>query len=406
MRLTSILSATCAALVLVASAPAAAAWEPQGGAVFNNPGGTYQERWRILRAVDEAIRNAAPDSKIMISSFLMDTKSTADALLAAHDRGVAVQMVLDRHADTRQSRRVARRVNKDNIDPETGLPPVDDAGDPLQWGPDDSFVVICRYACRGPGRGINHAKFYVFTETGTAKNVVMVSSSNLNRGGALKGWNDLYTMKNKPAILRDFQAIHREMAEDTAPDGDRYREFVRGRFTTRFFPMTEDGDPRMADLSKVRCRGARDGAGRNGRTVINISMFLWKGTQGARLARRVVELDRLGCDVSVIYGAPDKEVRRILTRSARRGGIKLWNSRWDNTGDGVMDFRVHHKYMLVSGSYDGDPSSWRVHTGSLNWAGGLRANDENNLTVVGRGAYTSYLRNWNLVRRGWTHRVG
>ncbi len=26
----------------------------------------------------------------------------------------------------------------------------------------------------------------------------MVSSSNLNRGGALLGWNDMYVMKNRP----------------------------------------------------------------------------------------------------------------------------------------------------------------------------------------------------------------
>ena len=38
-----------------------------------------------------------------------------------------------------------------------------------------------------------HSKFYLFSRTGASQHVVMVSSSNLNRGGAVLGWNDMYT---------------------------------------------------------------------------------------------------------------------------------------------------------------------------------------------------------------------
>jgi len=116
-----------------------------------------------------------------------------------------------------------------------------------------------------------HAKFYVFTETGTAKDVVMVSSSNLNKGGAVKGWNDLYVMKGRPDIVADYAAVHAEMAEDTARDGDQYREFVRGEYTSRFFPRPGGGDATYEDLSNIRCQGATEGSGVNGRTAINIT---------------------------------------------------------------------------------------------------------------------------------------
>ena len=252
-----------------------------------------------------------------------------------------------------------------------------------------------------------HAKFFVFTRTGTASNVSMVSSSNLNAGGAVRGWNDLYTVKNKPRMLRDFSAIHAEMAQDTATDGDGYRQFVRGPFTTRFYPKRRGGDPVMGDLSK-------DPVPRRHR---------WRGTQRAdgdqhldvRLEQHPRHGDRQasgapgrdGCDVSIIYGAPSMVDPRLPHRnSARRGGVKLWDSRFDRDGDGLFDLRVHHKYMLINGRYGADRSAWRVHTGSQNWGRGtLRNGDENTLNINSRAAYRQYMRNWNFIARHAARRI-
>jgi hypothetical protein len=225
----------------------------------------------------------------------------------------------------------------------------------------------------------------------------MVSSSNLNRGGATLGWNDLYEADGKAAMVARYAAIHAEMARDT-PSGDRYQEYHVGIFTLRFYPKPKGGDPVMSDLSKVRCHGATGGAGRGGRTAINVSMFAWNNDRGTAIAKKLISLDRDGCQVSVIYGAPSRAVRDLLMGSARRGGIKLWDSRMDRNGDGVFDLRVHHKYMLINGSYGGDHSSWRVHTGSQNWGRGtLRGGDENTLTIASRGAYRQYIANWDHV---------
>jgi predicted outer membrane repeat protein len=340
----------------------------------------------------------------MVTSYYFDSVSSANALIDAHARGVQVQVVVDGiHATTTQPRRIAAQVNADNdaIDPDTGLPYVDAAGKPLRWGPDNSFVVFCQNSCRNTG-GAMHSKFYAFTETGTSRDVVMVSSSNLNGGGVFKGWNDMYVIKNRPDVFADYAAIHAEMAEDTARDGDQYREFVRGEYTSRFFPRPSGADPTMEDLSQVQCRGAADGAGVNGRTAINISMFSWFQARGLRLARRVVELGRAGCVVSVIYGAPGSEVRSILRDAARRGQIKVWNSRWfDRSGRLV---RTHEKYYMINGVYGGDTSSWRVHAGSQNWVTMSDQADEVTLNIERRDAYEQYLRNWNQVRT-WSTRV-
>jgi hypothetical protein len=388
-------------------APAAAAWEPLGGAVFNNPNGTLAEQWRVLHTVEQAIRNAPSGSRVLLSTFLFDIPTVAEALVEAHARQVRVQVVLDGDdADTPESRLVASVVNDDNIDPETGEPPVDAEGNELPWGPDHSFVVFCEGSCRGEGGSTNnHSKFYLFSQTGTARHVVMTSSSNLNQAGAVRGWNDLYVVKGRPGMFSDFAAIHAEMAEDTSGDDDPFREFVREPFTYRFFPTTGDRDPRLEDLSRVECRGATDGAGLNGRTTINVAMFAWGGERGKLLAERLVELDNLGCDVSVIYGAPRKEVADILKTSARQSGIKLWDSRVDQDRDGVVDVRVHQKYTLISGVYAGDTSSWRVHAGSLNWQGALQQGDDFSINIARRATHLQYLDNWQYIAMYGARRI-
>lgn len=396
MNIRSISVALCVTAAVSFSGPSASAWEPDGGATFNNPAGTHAEQWRIIDSVDSAVRNARRGSTILISTFLMNSPTSTKALIGAHRRGVHVQIVMDgAHAKNDESRRIARILNRDN-----GLV----RG---QWGPDKSFAVFCQGGCRGSWRGINHSKFYVFTKTGTAENVVMVSSSNLNTNAALLGWNDLYTVKERPRMVRNFADVHREMALDIGPGAGRYLEFVDGPFAYRFFPMPSGQDPVFEDLSKVECRGARGGSGRNGRTVINISMFAWSDDRGVRLAQRVVELDSLGCDVSVIHGVMGWQVREILKGSARHGGIELFNSRFDRDRDGGMDFRTHEKYMLISGVYAGDRSAWRVHTGSQNWTSvSLTGSDEATLNITGRAAYVEYKRNWDYIRSRWTTRVG
>ncbi len=404
-----VLSSAAALLVLGLLFPTAseAAWEPPGGVVFNNPAGTRDEQWRILDSVDRAIQNAVPGSKILMSTFLMDNPSTIDALLAAYYRGVEVQLVLDgANADNDATRRVAAVVNADNIDPATGRPPLDVDGSPMRWGVDDSFVVYCKESCRGQRGGINHAKFYVFSQTGTARNVVMISSSNLNMLAPTRGWNDLYTLKEKPRMVTEFGRLILTMAEDEAPADEPYAAFTYGRYTHRFYPTFGGIDPVLEDLAKVRCRGADGGAGLNGRTAINIAMFLWTGNRGAVIAQRLLELARQGCEVKVIYAVADTTVTSILEGAARDRVIRLWRTRLDVNGDGVEDFRTHEKYMLISGVFDGDASSWRVFTGTQNWSGATIFNsDDNSLVVDSRRAYNSYLHNWDYIRAGWARRV-
>jgi phosphatidylserine/phosphatidylglycerophosphate/cardiolipin synthase-like enzyme len=427
-------------------APPASAWEPAGGGTFNIPrpwGGT-KANYRIVNHVERAIDHAQgatkrrPNPTIHISTFLLDRQSSVSALVRACRRGISVRVILDRDIDNRNSRRLIRVLNSDNVrdrngdgkadtKPKTGpcgkplkkrtagrmsAPSVDEPQEPLTqaqlarsakrptkaavtWGKDRSYVKRCIGSCRGAG-GNMHSKFFTFSRTGKARHVVMVSSSNLNKGGAQGGWNDLFTIKNRKTTYRGYVRIHRDMTDDRRA-GDKKVEVKDGPYVSRFFPMknaSKATDPTLRDLNKIECRSAM------GPTRIHVSMFYWKGRRGNYLASKLLNLARAGCRVSMIYGAPSLEIAERLRNAADRRLINLWDSRWDRNEDGYSEVRTHAKYVLIRGTYRKDRKAHVVMTGSQNWvAGSLMRSDEVTLNVASRASYRDYLKNWTNVRK-------
>jgi len=413
MKLSSRLVSALTTLMLVpalliggSTQPAhAEGWQPKGGGVFNDPLGDHAAKWRIVNHVDAAVANARKGSRIYISTYLMDARDSVDHLLRAHKRGVQVQMVLDGvYANNGQSQRLAKAFNKDNRAKRKGT---FKDGTLRRWGKDRSFVKYCQASCRGRIAN-NHSKFYVFTHTGTSKNVVMVSSSNLNRGGAEKGWNDLVTIKGRPKLVARFAQVHVEMSRDRPVPGESLRAWRVGPYFVRFFPKRSSGDPVIADLNKVKCYGATGGAGRNGRTVINVAMFAWYNQRGFNIARKLVQLADRGCYLSMVYGAPGPELRKFLTDATKRNPrIKLWDSRLNLDLDEEYEIRAHNKFYLVQGHYGKDKSAYRVHTGTANWAEGtLHAGDENTINISNHGVWRQYMDNWDHIVKKGSRRVG
>lgn len=263
-------------------------------------------------------------------------------------------------------------------------------------GADRSFVEKCTHSCRG-GRGNMHSKFYSFSHSGPLEKLVMVSSSNLNRGGALAGWNDMVAMEGLPRIYRKFQQIHRQMVHEVHA-GTRLVQVKEGPYTVRFFPLrkaTWRNDPVLRDLGKIRCRSAF------GRTRVHVSMFLWGGKRGANIARRLAQLGRGGCDVRVIYGAPTRKVRLQLRRYAVNGVIRLYDSRRDvNPYRPGYEVRTHGKFILVKGTFAGNRRARVVMTGTANWVyGSLATGDEVTVNIARRDIWADYLDGWRAVRR-------
>lgn len=402
------------------------------------PWGSHGEQYRIVHAVEKAISRAQgpthkyPHPTILITTYLLDRSRSVDELISACRRGISVRVILDHDIVNRNSKRLIRALNGDNVrdgdddgvpdsNPHTGR-----CGRPFQigshqgrekptkltdraarrsvtvptgnhvtWGRDQSYVKRCSGSCRGGG-GNMHLKMYVFSRTGKARNVIMVSSSNLNRGGAEMGWNDLYVMRFKPKSYAFYKKIHRQMTAERKAPAHKRVQVKDGPFTSRFFPMRRAGkrkDPTLKDLNKIGCSSAY------GRTEISVSMFYWKGKRGNYITNKLFDLARQGCNVNIIYGAPSIDMATRLREAARNHLIDLWDSRWDFNGDGFSETRTHGKYVLVKGKFGKDRSAHVVMTGSQNWVmGSLRLSDESTLNIKKRSAYKQYIRQWNAIR--------
>ncbi|KAA1427438.1 phospholipase D-like domain-containing protein [Nocardioides antri] len=432
-----------AALLPLTLLPAAArGYEPDGGVTFNTPRlwGKPAERERIVLKVEEAIRHIRPTARdphprLILAAYLFDRPESAKAIIGACRRGVSVRVIIDRDVRSKPFRRIVTALNADNVrdadndgtadsDPRAGrcnrALPADNGGlrqerhgiplmssrqvtrslrqptaNDVTWGKDGSYVLQCSGSCRGAAEAAMHAKIYAFSSVGTADNVVMLASTNLNSGGVNAGWNDLVVIKERPRTFEFVADMHRLMTAQRRA-GSELVELVDGPYTTRFFPMSvgRRRDPLMVDLRKIRCRSEF------GATHLYIQQFWWDGPRGVYLWEKIRSLAVDGCKVHIIFGAVD---RRLLARmrDARRAGlIDLWDSRHDTDDDGEVNIRTHMKALAIRGTYDGNRRYAGVWTGSANWTdGALRRGDEVTVNITSAALYRRYVDRWHVVRR-------
>lgn len=436
-----------ATLVPMTASPASAA-RPESGASFNVPPnwGGGAANFNVIRKIESAINSTRPtrsDPKpaIWITTYFLDRASSTDALIRACKRGVSVRVIIDSGIEDAPAKRLIAALNSDNVRDRNnnGKPdrparsgpcnrkkvlitasgqrivqqPVDyrrmsrrdlersvgaPNNAPVTWGKDGSYVKRCKGSCRGGG-GAMHSKFFVFTSTGGVKDVVMVSSGNLNLGAAVRGWNDMITFTKRNYLRRAFARIHRQMTDDR-PASSQVTRFVDGGVTARFFPLrngSRANDPTLADLNRISCKSAL------GPTQIRVSMFYWAHERGIYLAKKLINLAKAGCRVSVIYGAPGETVRKMLNKAARKGIISAYDSRVDllTSGDGAGDYRVrtHGKFLLVQGTYGNNRKAFLTTTGSQNWAkSSLSGGDEVTVNVMSRSVYKQYRAHYDRIR--------
>ena len=366
-----------ALLLTTVTAGGAQAYAPDDGAVFNDPWGGTAAKNRLLSKLTNAVNHTPKGATIRIAAYSNDRKDVTDALIKAHRRGVHVQMLLNDNWTSYQTKRLQRVLGTD-----VGK---------------QHFLRICKASCRGK-RGNLHSKFYLFTKTGTAENVVMFGSVNLTGYGAKTQWNDLYSTKNRKALHGFLRDVFDQMKRDRAVAHPFIHKAV-GDFDLNVYPRydtTKSDDPVMKRLNRVRCKGVTNGSGINGRTMIRVNMYGWNGTRGVYLARKVADLSRNGCNVAVLQSAGGGKVVRIL----KAGGVKVKSPSYDRNNNGEIDVFTHAKYMILGGRWSGG-QGWHVWTGSQNWSDRSLNGDELTVHIPRRGAFWDYRRNFDHI---WKHR--
>ncbi|MFW6692000.1 phospholipase D-like domain-containing protein [Streptomyces sp. MAR4 CNX-425] len=387
-----------------AAEPAAAAKPVINGPVFNDPLGSAARRSAVFTQLIALIDATPAGQTIRSSMFELEDSAVADALIAAHERGVAVKLIVDDNTRDKgsaawDSLRAALGTNDTKA---SWIVVCDD-----QFEDDDGRNDVQRgcAATPPPNPSYNHNKFFVFTKVGpfddgsSYRKVVFQSSSNLNDWYKNESYNDAVTFAD--ATVHDGYATfhedqrrlrHSANGDNTyywsTPTGSTYRAF--------FFPRGDSdyGNPNtdtiVNALDEVSCSYTGTDGERH-QTDIRVAMFQFLGSRD-QVARKLAQKRAQNCWVDVVYSEGDAEVEDILDDA----GIQRTYCNFNN-GPGI-DVRTHTKFWLLDGEYNGGITP-RVYTGSHNWTGsGLRSADEAMVRITSADYHEKYLSYFYKIR--------
>ena len=116
------------------------------------------DRFKIERRIIDTIRHTLKGETIRIAVYSFDREGVANALIAAHKRGVKIQMLLNDHQDTHAMKMVRAVLGTNRFA--------------------KNFIYKCKQGCRtfaDQYRNL-HSKFYTFTQAGKSKDVMVIGS--------------------------------------------------------------------------------------------------------------------------------------------------------------------------------------------------------------------------------------
>lgn len=332
---------------------------PRTGPIFNSPVSGTAKQDAISTRVARLIAGTPKGSRIAIAMYHFSSTDTAAQLVAAAKRHVSVQVVLD-HESTAYAafKRLKRGLGTDTKK--------------------DSWVVVCDEdrGCIGPE--FNHNKFFLFSTTGGAQDMVVQTSANATDGARDTQWNDALVLQD-PAVYAAYLSYFQDLAAQHHKL-DYHRTVQAGRYRLDFFPWAK-GDPISQALDQVSCTGGT-------RIRLSLGHFTW-----GPIARRLWKLDDAGCRVQVVFDiVGPKTLRSLVKKGGRHGGPE---TRY--LTEGGRTTYAHSKYLLIDGQYQGRPQKV-VFTGSPNYTTvGFHGHDEAMITVADPRLEQEYAGNFDAV---------
>lgn len=350
--------------------------------------GTYAQQNAIIYQLNRAINAAPRGSDVRMAMYLFNVKSTADAVIAAHRRGVNMKLLIDdgeRRSDITRVRRVLGTNRSAR-----------------------SYVATCSHSCHSRKTSTMHAKFYLFSTSGKSRNVALISSANPYRGNSLISWNNQHTLVNNRPIYGALYNYFNDMLKDRTTADYRPHTVVSGRYSLFLFPQGHQTKTEwLSALNGVSCTGMARGYGIRGRTRIRVAQWGWT-TGRSDLANKLRELHARGCNVEVILnkGRTNKAVFEALLKNTSRGKLKVYDAWWDGNQNGIAGLYNHHKVMTIDGKWRGR-STRVVYTGSQNFS--VQATTVNDDLIYrmygGYSEHKTYMVYLNLMRDRSARRV-
>jgi phosphatidylserine/phosphatidylglycerophosphate/cardiolipin synthase-like enzyme len=396
--LITLLTAICGAGLLgtyLVPTAQAAPYTPKQGVVFNNAAGNKTAERRAQTILDNAISavpgcNPAAGCKkrqtITMAMYLFSQKSTADRLISAHKRGVDVHFLIDNGAEGHELSRLRKAFGTSTKN--------------------RSYVVKCnRGGCMSdyPYATI-HVKYYLFSQSGTAKNVSIISSANPHRVNIYNSFNNSHTIVegNKPVLYNRLMSYFTDMTKNKQ---NHYygngKNTSNGPFTLYIYPQRTSKNVQYLDvLNSVKCRTAAN-MGSKGRTVVRMNMW---GFTNPRMdvAKKLWSLHNAGCkvDVTLNRGRASRTImRQLLVKSKRYGQMVVEDAWKDKNRNDYGEQYTHHKSLIINGWVQGK-NQRVVWTGSQNLtSNGSLYNDDMVLRVAGSNYYFAYSNAFSYIQK-------
>lgn len=281
--------------------------------MFGNP---WSKNTHRVNAVTESalklIDSTGAGQTLTLSMFNFTFPGTAEALVRAHRRGVAVHVLLNSEIRRPAQRTLLQKALGKRTDAR-------------------SWVVV-----RAGGLRM-HSKFLLISPTSTDPAVVWVSSGNLTRASGVQQANEALTIRGDQPLY-DFLAEQFELMSSGVTEPTRLGRLATTATTVvRSFPIPEGGpanDPVLALLDDVTCvRGDE-------RTTVRLGQ-LFLTIERLDVAKRLRELKASGCDVRVIghMNVWVREAQELLVKPGA-GQIDL------RASDGTA---IHTKITTIDG---------------------------------------------------------
>jgi phosphatidylserine/phosphatidylglycerophosphate/cardiolipin synthase-like enzyme len=318
---------------------------------------------------------AEPNARLRAAFAYLDQQRMADALIDADRRGVDVRIVLDERNQVRVGD--AWKWNGAVASLQAGLGP--------------ERVTICGGADSPPDGGgcigseKQHNAFLLVSDTCDGSTSVVAQTSAYPTKPQLFKRNNLVVVSGDDALFTAYDDYWRDLARDQG-DATYYR-IVDGDRGNRLFlyPRAPSGD-RLRDQStdtidvllaeNVDC--AR-------KTRVRLAMAYWTAARDY-LVDELARLAAAGCDVAVVAN-PDTTEDSVAgdLRAAFDADHLAWVA------------GVHHKYLLVDGTYAG-AAGQLVWTGTQDFtASALRSNDEAILRLEGAAIHGRFSADWSAM---------
>ena len=367
-----------------------ASWAPTDAVTFNHPRGTKKQKYALITRLNQAIDATPSGGQIRMAMYLFDIRSVTRKLIAAHRRGVSVQVLIDDGMKNKHIKKLKKTLGKKKSA--------------------RSFVAVCDHSCMSNGASTIHAKFYLFSVAGRARYVSLVSSGNPYSGNTTKSWNNTHTIVRNPEIYNSLSRYFTDMLPDDT-DLNYYRTTSSGKYTVYYYPQKirrPDDLVWMNALNKTSCKTTAPGYGnRQRRTLIRVANWGWTQPR-IDVAKRLWRLHNAGCRVQVMInrGRISKVVLKALLKPSKKyGKLPVYNAWRDWRKKAIAGLYVHHKFMTIDGLLDGKnvKITW---TGSQNFTAlATQANNELVLRVIDDKVVDAYNGNFAFIRDKYTQRM-